>query len=64
MGGGVESEDGGRREYGLECITSLKSPHREEQQVVASVEVTLLHIALILLLVDPIDDALMAINRL
>ena len=45
------------------AFTSLKSPHREEQQVVASVEVTLLQVALILLLVDPIDDVVMAILR-
>ena len=50
-----------KREYGLECITGLRSMHREEERFVASVEVILLHVALILSLVDPVDDVLMAI---
>ena len=55
--------DGRRREKMVwSAFTSLRSPHREEQRVLASVEVTILHVALILLLVDPIDDVLMAIK--
>ena len=49
----------------LEGITSLRL-NRKEQRVAASVavailQVTKLHVALILSLVDPIDDVLMAI---
>ena len=35
----------------------------ERQGLPSKVEVTILHVALILLLVDPIDDVLMAIHR-
>ena len=49
-----------------EGITSLRL-NRKEQRVVASVAVTILHgifrVALILLLVDPIDDVLVAMHR-
>ena len=38
----------------------MRSTHREEQQFVASVAVTTLRVALVLLLVDPLDDVLMA----
>ena len=51
-----------KREYGLECITGLRSMHREEQRFVASFTVALLLFALILLLVDPIDSVLVAIS--
>ena len=37
----------------------MRSPHREEQKAVTSIEI-ILRIALILLLVDPLDDVLMA----
>ena len=46
------------------AFTSLRPPyHREERRVVDSVAVTVgkFHFALILLLVNPIDDVLMAI---
>ena len=43
------------------AFTSMRSTHREEQQFVASVAVTTLRVALVLLLVDPLDDVLMVI---
>ena len=51
----------------LEGITSLRL-NRKEQRVAASVavailQVTKLHVALILSLVDPIDDVLVAMHR-
>ena len=39
-----------------ECITSLRSRHREERRVVASVAVPILLVALLLLLVNPLDN--------
>ena len=62
-----ETKDGG---WWWECITGLGSNH-EERRVVASVAVTRLHVAvikllvvaLILSLVDPIDDVLMVTLR-
>ena len=63
MLGWAESEDGGpKRERERENSGSASQAWEELRVVVASVAVTLLHVALIILsLVDPIDDVLVAI---
>ena len=56
---GGESEDGERRENRIGSASKVIIA----VAVVASIAVTKLHVALILLLVDPFEDVLMAIMR-
>ena len=59
---GLESGDGGPREREKKIVGVHPQAWEELRVVVASVAVTLLHVALIILsLVDPIDDVLVAI---
>ena len=59
---GLESGDGGPREREKKIVGVHPQAWEELRVVVASVAITLLHVALIILsLVDPIDDVLVAI---
>ena len=60
--GESESEDGGpkEREYGLECIKGLFAGAFVASVAVTVTVLSILLVALILLLVDPINDVLMA----